>query len=149
MRTLTGLSGCQNPLMDVQELSVEFRDSTVALWHQAGLTRPWNAPHDDFDRALASDSSVVLGVVLNGSVAATAMVGHDGHRGWVYYLAVDESMRHSGLGAMVMDAAEDWVRRSGTPKIQLMVRSNNLAAKDFYLHRDYEESDATVYGRCL
>lgn len=135
--------------MDVQELSVDFRDSTVALWQRVGLTRPWNSPFDDFDRALASSSSTVIGIVLNGDVVATAMVGCDGHRGWVYYLAVDETWQNSGLGALLMDAAEDWARRSGMPKIQLMVRADNLVAKDFYLHRGYEASDVTVYGRWL
>lgn len=135
--------------MEVCELHADSRDSTISLWQRAGLTRPWNAPGDDFDRALASDASTILGILLDGSVIGTAMVGHDGHRGWVYYLAVEEAHRQSGLGALMMDAAEDWVRRSGMPKIQLMVRSENAVARDFYLHRGYEASDVTVYGRWL
>ncbi len=68
--------------MDIQELGVEFRDSAIALWEEAGLTRPWNSPKDDFDRASQSASSVVLGALDEGVLVATAMVGHDGHRGW-------------------------------------------------------------------
>ena len=63
--------------MDIQELGVDFRDSAIALWQQAALTRPWNNPHDDFDRATRSASSVVLGVVVDGSVVVTAMVGSE------------------------------------------------------------------------
>ena len=135
--------------MDIRELGVEFRDSVIALWDQAGLTRPWNSPKDDFDRASKGDSSVVLGALDEGLLVATAMVGHDGHRGWVYYLAVAESRRRTGLGDLMMSAAEGWVRRNGIPKIQLMVREDNVNARDFYLHAGYEKSDVTVYGRRL
>jgi GNAT superfamily N-acetyltransferase len=88
----------------------------------------------------------VLGIVEEGLVVATVMVGQDGHRGWVYYLAVDDSKLKTGLGAAMMSAAEDWVRRRGIVKIQLMVRAENLDVRGFYSHRGYEVSDVTVYG---
>ncbi|HEY5438197.1 MAG TPA: GNAT family acetyltransferase [Acidimicrobiales bacterium] len=132
--------------MDIEELGFEHRDSVIALWQRAGLTRPWNSPYDDYDRATRMESSVVLGVVEDGDVVATVMVGHDGHRGWAYYLAVETSRLKTGLGAAMMSAAEEWVRRNGIPKIQLMVRAENLTVRDFYLHRGYEASDVTVYG---
>jgi GNAT superfamily N-acetyltransferase len=132
--------------MDVQELGTEYKESVIRLWLQAGLTRTWNNPEDDFDRAMASGSSTVLGVVIDGDVVATAMVGQDGHRGWVYYLAVEKSKLNTGLGATMMEAAEEWVRQTGMPKVQLMVRTDNVDAREFYLHRGYEASDVTVYG---
>jgi ribosomal protein S18 acetylase RimI-like enzyme len=135
--------------MDIQELGMESRDSVIALWEQAGLTRPWNSPEEDFDRALAGSSSALLGAIDEGSLIAVAMVGHDGHRGWVYYLAVAKSRRNTGLGREMMAAAEEWIRRRGIPKIQLMVREDNVNARDFYLHAGYEQSDVTVYGRRL
>jgi ribosomal protein S18 acetylase RimI-like enzyme len=135
--------------MNIQELGIESRDSVNALWNQAGLTRPWNSPEDDFDRACQGASSAVLGAFDEGRLVATVMVGHDGHRGWVYYLAVTESKRRTGLGVMMMNAAEEWVQRHGIPKIQLMVREDNVDARDFYLHAGYEKSDVTVYGRRL
>ena len=138
--------GCKNSQMDIQVLGIDHRDSVIALWQQADLTRPWNSPYGDYDRATLNDSSVVLGVVEEGNVVATVMAGHDGHRGWVYYLAVEPSRLKTGLGAAMMGAAEDWVRHNGMPKIQLMVRADNVAVRDFYLHRGYEASDVTVYG---
>jgi GNAT superfamily N-acetyltransferase len=138
--------GCKNSRMDVQEFGIDQRDAVISLWEQAGLTRPWNSPYNDYDRATRSESSAVLGVVEDGHVVATVMVGHDGHRGWVYYLAVASSKRKTGLGATMMSAAETWVRSNGMPKIQLMVRAENVDVRDFYLHRGYEASDVTVYG---
>ena len=78
--------------MDVRELTAADRPSATALWSEVGLTRPWNDPGADFDRAVAGPTSCVLGAFDDG-LAATSMVGHDGHRGWVYYLAVDPARR--------------------------------------------------------
>jgi ribosomal protein S18 acetylase RimI-like enzyme len=135
--------------MEIRELNVDSRDAVIALWTQAGLTRPWNAPEHDFDRACESPTSTVLGAFDGDDLISTAMVGHDGHRGWVYYLAVEEARRHSGIGRSMMSAAEEWVRRAGIPKIQLMVRDENVSTKDFYLHLGYEKSHVSVYGRRL
>jgi ribosomal protein S18 acetylase RimI-like enzyme len=88
----------ETSLMDIRELTATDRDAATALWAEAGLVRPWNDPTSDFDRAVGGMTSAVLGAVDAGELAATVMVGHDGHRGWVYYLAVDPGQRRSGLG---------------------------------------------------
>lgn len=134
--------------MDVRELPDELREDAVALWHDAGLTRPWNDPVADLSRALDGPSSTVLAVVDDGLVG-TAMVGHDGHRGWVYYLAVTPSARRSGVGRALMSACERWLADRGVPKIQLMVRSDNQAALGFYERLGYPHVDVTVLGRRL
>ena len=119
------------------------------LWREAGLTREWNSPEEDFDRALGGATSTVLGVVDDGAVVATAMVGHDGHRGWVYYVAVSGSRRRQGIGSRLMSSAEEWVRRAGVPKLQLMVRDENGAAQGFYRRLGYEDANVTTLGRWL
>jgi hypothetical protein len=122
---------------------------TVALWTEAGLTRPWNDAVGDFLRAAAGPSSVVLGIREDGELLGSAMVGHDGHRGWVYYLAVAASARGRGLGRDLMAAAEAWLVERGLPKIQFMVRSDNTAVIDFYDHLGYAKQDCLVLGRRL
>ena len=62
-------------------------------------------------------------------------VGHDGHRGWVYYVAVHPSRRGQGLGRELMAGAERWVAGRGIPKMQLMVRSTNTGTREFYEER--------------
>ena len=59
------------------------------------------------------------------AIVATAMVGHDGHRGWVYYVATDPDRRAKGYGRAIMNAAEDWLRAAGIAKLQLLVRREN------------------------
>ncbi len=133
----------------VQVLGSDHRDAAVALWHEAGLTRPWNDPGADFDRAVADTSSAVIGLVREDELVATAMVGFDGHRGWVYYVAVDERSRGRGLGRAVMAVAEDWLREAGAPKVQLMVRGDNVDVTDFYRRLGYEDAGVSVFARWL
>jgi hypothetical protein len=121
----------------------------VALWTEAGLTRPWNDAVGDFLRAVAGPSSVVLGIREDGELLGCAMIGHDRHRGWVYYLAVAASARGRGRGRDLMAAAEAWLVERGLPKIQFMVRSDNAEVLDFYDHLGYAKQDCVVLGRRL
>lgn len=133
--------------MRIIDLPDELRDAAVALWHDCGLTRPWNDPHADLNRALAADNSTVLAAIDSGRLLGTVMVGHDGHRGWVYYLAVDPAARRQGLGRALMAAAESWVRATGIPKLQLMVRAANTEVVDFYVGLGYIDQECVVLGK--
>jgi ribosomal protein S18 acetylase RimI-like enzyme len=90
----------------VQEATATDRGDVIALWNACGLTRPWNDPIRDFDTALANPTSAILIDRDAKRIVASAMVGFDGHRGWVYYLAVDPGRRREGLGRRLMAAAE-------------------------------------------
>jgi ribosomal protein S18 acetylase RimI-like enzyme len=133
--------------MTIAELTAGHCADAVALWIAAGLARPWNDPVADLDRALAGPSSTVLAALGDdGGLVGTVMVGHDGHRGWLYYLAVDEARRGEGIGRALVAAAEAWVA-DAVPKVQLMIRADNVAAVAFYERLGYERSDVTVLGR--
>lgn len=77
------------------------------------------------------------------------MVGHDGHRGWVYYLAVALRCRGRGLGRLLMEACEEWVGVAVLPRFGLMVGGDNRTVRNFYEHLGYELSDVVVLGRRL
>ncbi|WHU02838.1 MULTISPECIES: GNAT family acetyltransferase [unclassified Sphingomonas] len=133
----------------IREALIADADAVIALWHACGLTRPWNDPAQDFARALAGETSTVLLAEGEGGVIGSVMIGDDGHRGWVYYLAVAESARRTGLGRQLMSAAEDWLRARGCPKIQLMVRDTNAEALDFYAALGLEPQGVVTLGRFL
>ncbi len=136
--------------MRIEPLPEALYDAAIKLWHDNGLTRPWNDPEADLRRAVSGRESAVLAAVGDdGHLLATAMVGHDGHRGWVYYLAVAAAVQGRGLGRQMMAACEAWASQRGMPKIQLMVRTTNQAVIGFYQHLGYVEADATVLGRRL
>ncbi len=122
-------------------------EEVVALWERCSLTRPWNDPRDDIALARSGPASEVLAGRLHGRIVASAMVGTDGHRGWVYYLAADPELRRQGLGRAMMQACEAWARERGVPKIQLMVRAGNLATIGFYKALGYQQEDTVVLGK--
>ncbi|HET7886820.1 MAG TPA: GNAT family acetyltransferase [Bradyrhizobium sp.] len=121
----------------------------VALWQACGLTRPWNDPAADIALARRGENSTVLVGREGDTVVGTAMIGHDGHRGWVYYLAVDPDHRHKGVGRIMMDAAERWLRDAGIEKLQLMVRPDNAGVRDFYQSLGYAAQERIIYAKWL
>ncbi|MBX9883299.1 MAG: GNAT family acetyltransferase [Sphingomonas sp.] len=129
-------------------LSAADADAAIALWHEAGLTRPWNDPARDFARALAGPASTILGLKHDGALIATVMVGDDGHRGWLYYLAVAADARGQGHGRTVLRAAESWLAARGCPKAMLMIRGDNPVG-GFYAAAGYATEDVQVMARWL
>ena len=121
----------------------------IVLWQACGLTRPWNDPASDIALARRGPNSTVLIGRDSGVIVATAMVGHDGHRGWVYYVATDPERRQQGHGRVIMNAAEDWLRAAGLAKVQLMVRRENERAGAFYQSIGYAESQTIVFAKWL
>lgn len=93
------------------------------------------------------DSTVLGGFESEGNLIATAMVGHDGHRGWVYYVAVAPERRREGNARRIMQACEQWVLERRISKVQLMVRTDNQEVINFYETLGYETSDVKVLGR--
>jgi ribosomal protein S18 acetylase RimI-like enzyme len=128
---------------------VNDTDAVIALWHASGLTRPWNDPYRDISRKLTTQPELFLVAETAASVMATAMVGFDGHRGWVYYLAVDPGWRGRGVGRALMAEAERLLVERGCPKITLMVRSTNSDVLSFYDSLGYAADDVTVLGKRL
>jgi hypothetical protein len=83
------------------------------------------------------------------ALVGTAMVGADGHRGWVYYVAVAPSHQRRGVGRLLLQGAESWLARRDVPKVQLMVRGTNTAARGFYERLGYDDARTVVLGRWL
>ncbi len=111
--------------------------AVVALWHACGLTTSYNDPVQDFRFAQGKPSSDIL-LAASGDIAGTIMVGHDGHRGWLYYVAVTPTLRRQGIGRMLVEAAEAWLKERGVPKAHLMVRETNHQVAAFYERIGYE-----------
>ncbi|MBG6190211.1 ribosomal protein S18 acetylase RimI-like enzyme [Arthrobacter sp. CAN_A212] len=134
---------------NVGPLTPDRYGEAAALWEVTGLTRPWNDPLEDIRRSLVGPASTVLACVVQDRLAATAMVGHDGHRGWVYYVAVEPGRRTSGLGRTMMAASERWLAERGAVKVHLMVRESNEQVIRFYEHLGYERSQVSVLAKWL
>jgi ribosomal protein S18 acetylase RimI-like enzyme len=121
----------------------------VALWQRCGSLRTWNDPESDIALARRETNSTVLVGRRAGAVVASVLVGHDGHRGWVYYVTVDPDHRYKAHGRAIMTAAEDWLRARGIQKLQLMVRGDNLQVRAFYESLGYYDQQRVIFAKWL
>jgi len=124
-------------------------EPVVALWEACGLVRPWNDPRKDIARKLTVQPELFLVAEEEGGVAATVMVGYDGHRGWVNYLAVDPALRGRGLGRALMRRAEELLIERGCPKLNLQVRAGNEHVVEFYAALGYTDDRTVSLGKRL
>ena len=111
--------------------------------------RDWNDPTGDIALARRDGNATVLLGRVDGTPAASVLVGHDGHRGWVYYVSVDPDHRGKGFGRAIMQAAEDWLRARGIQKLQLMVRGDNAQVHAFYESIGYYDQKRTTFAKWL
>ena len=121
----------------------------IALWSACNLLKPWNDPKADIALARETATSEILIAEKEGAIIASVMAGFDGHRGWVYYVAVHPDARGIGAAKAVMAAAEDFLRGQGCTKVELMVRATNTPATGFYDSIGYEVEDRVLMAKWL
>jgi len=149
--------------MHIRNFVPSDTEAVIDLWAQCGLLRPWNNPHRDIERKLAvEDELFIVGTEesdlekhegsstrCHGKIIATAMGGYDGHRGWVYYLAVDPERRKEGLGQQLMSDLESRLLALGCAKLNLQIRSDNDEVLQFYQRIGYQVDEAISMGKRL
>ncbi len=121
----------------------------IALWRECGLMVPLNDPAQDIALCRESGHGEIFVAEQDGEVVASVMVGHDGHRGWLYYLAVTAAARRRGLGRRMVREAEAWLRGRAVPKVELMIRETNAEVAAFWRRVGYAIEPRTVMSRRL
>jgi len=119
------------------------------LWHTCNLVVPWNDPVSDIRAKLDVQREMFLVGTVDERVVASAMAGYDGHRGWVYYLAVHPDWSGRGFGQRLMERVETLLRAAGCPKINLQVRESNVDVIAFYERLGYTRDRVVSYGKRL
>jgi ribosomal protein S18 acetylase RimI-like enzyme len=136
--------------LSIRSAAPEDEASVVELWRVCGLVVSYNDPALDFRFATAGAcSDVLLGEDASGRISGSVMVGHDGHRGWLYYVACAPHRRGGGVGRQMAQAAEEWLRARGVVKAQLLVRETNAKVVSFYERLGYETAPRAVMGKWL
>ena len=121
--------------------------AVIGLWQSCSLTRPWNDSRKDIAFARGKTNSEILVGLIGAQVVSSIMVGHDGHRGSFYYVAVDPKFQRRGLGAATIRAGERWLKERGVWKVNLLIRQDNLDVRTFYEELGYEVNAVMSMGQ--
>ena len=109
------------------------RPGTIALWQSVfGYESAHNDPGLSINRKLAVADGLFWLAVDGERVVGSIMAGYDGHRGWLYSLAVLPEQRGRGLGSELVATAERELAARGCVKVNLQIAEGNEAVKAFY-----------------
>ena len=121
----------------------------IDLWRECGLVVPWNNPQTDIDRKSADSPQMFFVGELKNELVASCMAGYDGHRGWIYFLAVKSSQRRKGLASILVKHVEAELVKLGCPKVELMVRETNSKVISFYKNMGFDPDPVIVLSKRL
>ena len=134
-------------MLAVRSFRGEDEAAIVDLWMRCGLVHPVNDPQRDIRRKLRVRPDLFLVGTLAEKIVASVMVGYEGHRGWINYLAVSPDCRKRGFGRKMMEEAERLLRAEECPKINLQVRRSNADVIAFYRAIGFLEDDVVSLGK--
>ena len=123
--------------------------AVIDLWQRCNLVAPQNDPQRDVEKKLKVQPDLFFVGTISDRIVATAMAGYDGHRGWVYYLAVDPDCRRRQIGGRLMAHVESALKKRGCPKINLQVRTTNQQVIAFYEHLGFSNDNVIGLGKRL
>jgi len=121
----------------------------IDLWRECGLIVPWNNPRTDIRRKYADSAQLFFVGELDDQLVASCMAGYDGHRGWIYYLAVKNSQRSKGLASILVRHVEEELVKLECPKVELMVRETNHKVISFYNSIGFDPDPVIVLSKRL
>ena len=110
---------------------------------------PQNDPVEDIKKKLEFQPQLFFVGLLDGRVIGSIMVGYEGHRGWINFLAVAPENQRQGYGRKLVQKAVDELKRMGCLKVNLQVRRSNLSVIEFYKRFGFKEDDVICLGMRL
>jgi ribosomal protein S18 acetylase RimI-like enzyme len=136
--------------IEIRTYTASDQDNVVDLWR---IVFPDALPHNDpvldIHRKLAVQPELFLVALQAEDLIGTCMGGFDGHRGWVYLVAVQPEFRRQGIASELMRELEARLLDLGCPKLNLQVRGTTPEAVLFYEHLGYSVEKRTSMGKLL
>ena len=126
------------------------REHVISLWRAVfGYETAHNEPSLTIAKKLQANDRLFFVAEQSGSVVATAMAGYDGHRGWLYAIAVHPNFRRVGLGSRLVQHAEQALAAIGCMKVNLQLLATNEATAAFYRSLGYAVEPRISMGKVL
>ncbi len=124
------------------------RESVIQIWESVfGYEAAHNKPSLVIAKKMALADSLFFLAVRDKAVLGTVMAGYDGHRGWLYSLAVSSAHRKQGIGSMLIKHAEHALENLGCLKINLQIMEGNEAVVSFYRSLGYAVEQRISMGK--
>jgi ribosomal protein S18 acetylase RimI-like enzyme len=137
-------------MIEIRTYDESDESAVAALWDDVFPgPSPWNEPHAAIRRKLSVQRELFFVAEVDGEIVGTVMGGYDGHRGWIYSVAVSPSHRRVGIGARLMRRVERELRARGCPKVNLQVHGGNTGAVSFYESLGYAAEDRVSMGKVM
>ena len=133
----------------IRSYQIPDEPDVIDLWHRCNLVVPQNDPKKDIKMKLQVQPELFFVGVILSRIVSTVMSCYDGHRGWLYYLAVDPDFQKKGIGRRMVEKAEKKLRKLGCQKINLQVRNLNKSVIAFYKHIGFLDDDVLGMGKKL
>ena len=133
----------------IRSFKISDEPDVIDLWHRCNLVVPQNDPKKDIEMKLQVQPELFFVGVISSRIVSTVMSGYDGHRGWIYYLAVDPDFQQNGIGRRMVEKAEIKLRKLGCSKINLQIRNSNNSVIAFYKHIGFGDDDVIGMGKRL
>ena len=135
--------------IEIRRYQSEDRDDVINLWRCAFPgDPPHNEPNAVIDAKLAVDQLLFV-AIDDCKVVGTAMAGYDGHRGWLYSVAVDPDRRRQGLGKRLVTHTVDTLKAAGCVKVNLQIRASNAPVIAFYDALGFAVEERISMGKLL
>ena len=136
--------------LDVRAYADADEPAVVALWDECfAETRAWNQPRELIRRKVAVARDLFLVATLDRRIVGAVIAGWDGHRGWLYHLAVAPDVRRRGIGSRLVRAAEDLLQARGCPKVNLQIVAANREVVRFYERLGFAVEERVSMGKRL
>ena len=124
------------------------RQPVMELWRQVfGYEDARNVPGFVIDQKLAAADGLFWVAVYNDAVVGSVMAGYDGHRGWIYSMAVAVQYQHHGAGSALLKHAETQLSDLGCVKINLQIMGGNETVQEFYRTNGYVVENRISMGK--
>jgi 4-oxalocrotonate tautomerase family enzyme len=138
-----------NAEFKIRSYQASDESAVIDLWHRCNLVVSQNEPKKDIAMKRKVQSDLFFVGTIDNRIVATVMAGYDGHRGWIYYLAVDPDYQRQQIGRRMIEKAESALKKRGCPKINLQVRTSNQAVIAFYERLGFTNDDVIGLGKRL
>ena len=137
-------------MMDIRPYKRTEEKEVIELWRVVFPNAPsHNDPGADIRSKLKIQPELFYVAIVDGHLVGTAMSGFDGHRGWVYYVAVHPDYRRRGIGSALMSKVETSLSEIGCSKLNLQIRADNAIVQSFYESLGYRVEDRISMGKRL